>query len=119
MAAVTFAGFFIIKKYVPGLTNIDLTENVENNLNENLSNSEDMGQDEFSQEEQLYDEMGNGEFESSADNVSIKTKGNQPAVKNEQKRAAGEGEIMVEGVPIKNEPKLMAEAIQHLMSKDE
>ena len=34
-------------------------------------------------------------------------------------RKARPGEIMVEGVPIKNEPKVMAEAIKHLLEQDE
>ena len=36
-----------------------------------------------------------------------------------QHTKAPEGHIMVEGVPIKNEPRLMAEAIKHLLAKDD
>ncbi|MCB1202030.1 MAG: hypothetical protein KDK41_15375 [Leptospiraceae bacterium] len=32
---------------------------------------------------------------------------------------AGDGEIVVEGVKLKNEPKVMAEAIKHLMDQDD
>ena len=42
-----------------------------------------------------------------------------PGSKSSRASFAKEGEILVEGVPIKNEPKLMAEAIQHLLDQDE
>lgn len=62
--------------------------------------------------------------DSSDDNISAGSVGagdlhsitNSPGARQATAKA---GEILVKGVPIKNEPKLMAKAIKHLLDKDE
>jgi len=119
MALITAVGYFIIKKFAPALLNF---ENLETDIKtDDLSSSGDINKD--TSDENL-DQSDDYESLTSDENEEWNTKTTnskniRPAEKSTPRRTAGEGEILVEGVPIKNEPKLMAEAIQHLISKDE
>lgn len=75
---------------------VDLDDNIEEEVSpdsENLSSEPDMGLD---------------------DDGTLPSTRIKPG-----QQTAKEGEILVEGVAIKNEPEVMAEAIQHVMSQDE
>ncbi|MDH5717815.1 MAG: hypothetical protein OEZ22_09270 [Spirochaetia bacterium] len=118
MAILGSAGYFIFEKFIPQfIKKLSAEEDIES-----MSDSLDIDNTENSENFNIENESISDDIENieklENDDIPIKERAiNYASAK--KKKQAGEGEILVEGVPIKNEPKLMAEAIQHLLHQDE
>lgn len=92
----------------------------ENNAGEN---PDDMPSENIHLENAPADSLESGSeaanTEASDDAIFRNDTGSGMQQKSKKNVVAGQGEIVVEGVKLKNEPKVMAEAIKHLMDQDE
>ena len=112
MIMIAAASYYFLKMTFPEIikaieslndTAVDLDD-----LSDLESGEDDLALDDFDD-----DNVSAGNVVDTSDLHSIT---NSPGARQATAKA---GEILVKGVPIKNEPKLMAKAIKHLLDKDE
>lgn len=114
MIMIAAASYYFLKMTFPEIikaieslndTAVDLDD-----LSDLESGEDDFALDDFDDDD---DNVSAGSVVDTSDLHSIT---NSPGARRATAKA---GEILVKGVPIKNEPKLMAKAIKHLLDKDE
>ena len=114
MIMVAAASYYFLKMTFPGI--IKAIES----LNDTAADFDDLYGLESDEDDLALDlddssddQVSTGSLVDTSDLHSIT---NSPGARQAKAKA---GEILVKGVPIKNEPKLMAKAIKHLLDKDE
>ncbi len=112
--AVYYTLFFTSPKVIEEMNSIFLGGGALVGDFEDSLDDMNLGDDDMSEE--FTAPEGDESLGLTADDGSVLSAGGGNANAN---RPAKEGEILVEGVPIQNEPKLMAEAIKHLLDQDE
>lgn len=122
MSLLGVAVYFILSLFVPEvLKEMRAEEPVENGSEEpEYSGNEEQEPETEMPADGTLPDMTAEDAQSALGDDELKTKSSAAAKSaRNAKRAPKEGEIDVEGVAIKNEPEVMAEAIKHLMDQDE
>ena len=113
MIMVAAASYYFLKMTFPGI--IKAIES----LNDTAADFDDLYDLESGEDDLALDLDDSSDDNVSAGSVDV---GDLHSITNSpgaRQATAKAGEILVKGVPIKNEPKLMAKAIKHLLDKDE
>lgn len=113
MIMVATASYYFLKMTFPGI--IKAIESL-NDAAAGFDDLYDLESDEDDLALDLDDSSDDNVSAGSVDVGDLHSITNSPGARQATAKA---GEILVKGVPIKNEPKLMAKAIKHLLDKDE
>lgn len=113
MIIIAAASYYFLKMTFP-----EIIKAIES-LNDTTVDLDDLydlesGEDDFALDD--FDDDDQVSADSVVDTSDLHSITNSPGARRATAKA---GEILVKGVPIKNEPKLMAKAIKHLLDKDE
>ena len=113
MIIIAAASYYFLKMTFP-----EIIKAIES-LNDTTVDLDDLydlesGEDDFTLDD--FDDDDQVSADSVVDTSDLHSITNSPGARRATAKA---GEILVKGVPIKNEPKLMAKAIKHLLDKDE
>ena len=113
MIIIAAASYYFLKMTFP-----EIIKAIES-LNDTAVDFDDLydlesGEDDFALDD--FDDDDQVSADSVVDTSDLHSITNSPGARRATAKA---GEILVKGVPIKNEPKLMAKAIKHLLDKDE
>lgn len=119
MAALAFIINMVITTQVPELVEVSADSSIIDSEDDDYSGAAGNSASDFDSSTSLNsDEINSSKgeaFDSGGSSVLSGAKGGR----HKKKQHAGEGEIMVEGVALKDDPAVMAEAVKHLMDDDE
>lgn len=130
MGVVAAVSYFIIKLFIPEIISEFLDENYEDaeldisKESENLSNHDselDLTKDKNKDSDNIKSKTNESSLIDENLDLGTQSSSNAPSarVKPKKEDKVTDEEVIVQGVTLKNEPQLMAEAIRDLMERDE